>query len=409
MDSVLVIGGGPAGLIAGAILADAGARTTVLEAKARLGGRAASHAKDGFALNQGPHALFAGGAGARELARLGVQLPLWNPQSLSRSVWLRDGQVRRTFGGPRALAGVAGLMRRVAAEPQGLGSVTAAEWLATTVPPPARRAAAAFVTLTTYVADHDHLSADVAAQQLLMASRAGVRYLHGGWQSLVDALAGRARRSGAVVRTSSPARTLERRGDAWCVATDEAEHAAGAVVVATGHPAATRALLGERVTPPGPESAVSCLDLGLRRLPRRSSTFALGIDAPLYLSRHSPPAHPAGVLLTVAGYAGQPREDLERTADAVQPGWRDEVVLQRHLPRMVPVAALATARTGGLSGRPGIEVADAPGVFVAGDWIGPEGWLADAALASGAAAARAALERSLRRDSRAVTAAGDPG
>ena len=32
-----------------------------------------------------------------------------------------------------------------------------------------------------------------------------------------------------------------------------------------------------------------------------------------------------------------------------------------------------------------------PGVFMAGDWVGPEGLLADTALASGQAAAQAAL------------------
>lgn len=34
---------------------------------------------------------------------------------------------------------------------------------------------------------------------------------------------------------------------------------------------------------------------------------------------------------------------------------------------------------------------DAPGLFLAGDWIGTEGWLVDAALASGAQAACALL------------------
>jgi predicted NAD/FAD-dependent oxidoreductase len=31
------------------------------------------------------------------------------------------------------------------------------------------------------------------------------------------------------------------------------------------------------------------------------------------------------------------------------------------------------------------------GLYLAGDWVGPEGWLVDAALCSGAAAAAAAL------------------
>jgi phytoene dehydrogenase-like protein len=269
--------------------------------------------------------------------------------------------------------------------------MSTAEWLSASVPAGAREAAAAFVTLTTFVADHETLSADAAALQLRLAAWPGVRYLRGGWQSLVDALAARATRSGAEVRTRSAVRALERQGDGWTVATDDESYAAGAVVLAAGTPAAVRDLVGDRVTAPGPEAEVSCLDLGLRRLPRAKRTFALGIDDPVYMSRHSPPKHAAGTLMSLAGYTRQPREHLERAADAVQPGWREEVVLTRHLPRMVPVAGLATPGTGGLPGRPGVAVADAPGMFVAGDWVGPEGWLVDAALASGVAAARAAL------------------
>ena len=49
------------------------------------------------------------------------------------------------------------------------------------------------------------------------------------------------------------------------------------------------------------------------------------------------------------------------------------------------------AAGGGLAGRPGVAVPDRPGTFVAGDWVGPEGHLADAVLASARAAALAAV------------------
>ncbi len=88
--------------------------------------------------------------------------------------------------------------------------------------------------------------------------------------------------------------------------------------------------------------------------------------------------------MTAMSYAGGGIEALERVADTVHPGWRDRVTLQRHLPRMTPVGAVASP-----ADRP--TVTRAPGLYVAGDWIGTEGWLTDAAMASGAAAARAAL------------------
>jgi hypothetical protein len=135
---------------------------------------------------------------------------------------------------------------------------------------------------------------------------------------------------------------------------------------------------------------LSVLDLGLSSLPRRGRRFALGIDAPTYLSRHSPPDHRGGVLLSLAGYARQPREQLEAMADAVQPGWRERATLQRFLPRMVAVSSIPSPADGGLAGRPAVDRDE--DLYLAGDWLGPEGWLVDAAISSGAAAAAAALQ-----------------
>jgi phytoene dehydrogenase-like protein len=71
-NGAVVVGGGPAGLIAAARLAEAGVATTVLEASSTLGGRAASKRQSGFDLNQGAHALYVGGPGMRELRSLGI-------------------------------------------------------------------------------------------------------------------------------------------------------------------------------------------------------------------------------------------------------------------------------------------------------------------------------------------------
>ena len=135
------------------------------------------------------------------------------------------------------------------------------------------------------------------------------------------------------------------------------------------------------------------LDLGLRSLPRRSRRFALGVDGPTYLSRHSPPDHRGGVLLSLASYAREPRQALEAMADTVQPGWRERLIFDRFLPRMVAVSAIASPRAGGLAGRPQVDQGE--GLYLAGDWIGPEGWLVDAAVSSGAAAAAAALRKAV--------------
>lgn len=384
----IVVGGGPAGLVAAGRLAEGGVTTTLLEAGAGLGGRAASERREGFDLNQGPHALYVGGPAMRELRAMDVDPPRWNPTS-HRSVVLRGGRPRRLPGGSLALARwLAGVAR---GQPEDLGELSVAEWLQRTLRSESARASAgALVRVTTFVADHDALSADVAATQLKIGLVPGVRYLKGGWQWLVDALAARAERDGAVVRTRAAVRALQRGPDRWEVTLDEETLQADVLVVAAGGPDAVAKLLGDRSPPaPGPAAELSVLDLGLRSLPRPGRRFALGIDVPTYLSRHSPPDHRDGVLLSLAGYTRQPRAELEAMADVVQPGWRERATLQRFLPRMVAVSAIPSAAGGGLAGRPGIDRGE--GLYIAGDWLGPEGWLVDAAISSGAAAAAAAL------------------
>lgn len=387
--TAVVVGGGPAGLVAAGRLARGGASTTLLEAGGGLGGRAASERRGGFDLNQGPHALYVGGPAMRELRAMGIDLPRWNPTS-HRSVFVRGGRPARLPGGSLAVARwLAGVAR---SRPEELSELSAGEWLRRSLPSArARASAAALVRVTTFVADQDALSADVAATQLKMGFLPGVRYLRGGWQSLVDALAARAESDGATLRTRTAVRALERRsGGGWAVELDGETLKADVLVVAAGGPEAFAKLLGDRSpAPPGPPAELSVLDIGLKSLPRRGRRFALGIDAPTYLSRHSPPDHRDGTLLSLASYARQPRDRLEAMADAVQPGWRERVTLQRFLPRMVAVSATASPATGGLRGRPAVERGE--GLYLAGDWLGPEGWLVDAAIASGAAAAAAAL------------------
>jgi hypothetical protein len=139
----------------------------------------------------------------------------------------------------------------------------------------------------------------------------------------------------------------------------------------------------------------ACLDLALDRLPRPEATFALGMDEPLYASVHTRAARLApdgGAVFQLARYgggteAGRVERQLEDLAEALQPGYRQYLRTRRFLPDLVVSHALARADRGGLGGRPGPAVDGSPGVFVAGDWVGPAGMLADASLASARAAA----------------------
>jgi phytoene dehydrogenase-like protein len=65
------------------------------------------------------------------------------------------------------------------------------------------------------------------------------------------------------------------------------------------------------------------------------------------------------------------------------------------LVRTSAVGALPTAKGGGFAGRPDAEVPGIAGLYLAGDWVGPEGFLVDASVASARRAARLLLEDDL--------------
>jgi phytoene dehydrogenase-like protein len=149
---------------------------------------------------------------------------------------------------------------------------------------------------------------------------------------------------------------------------------------------------------------MATLDVALSRLPEPKATFALGIDHAFYFSVHSAAAKlaPAGGALIHAGaYLGaqansNPKlleQELEQLVDLMQPGWRSSIVERRFLPALTVSNALVTARKGGLEGRPGPEVTGVDGLFVAGDWVGSRGMLADASIASGRQAALLLVDR----------------
>jgi phytoene dehydrogenase-like protein len=149
----------------------------------------------------------------------------------------------------------------------------------------------------------------------------------------------------------------------------------------------------------------ACLDVGLSHLPRSHARFALGIDQPLYFSVHSAVAKlgpEGGAVIHAAKYlnpattinAKTDEQELEQLLDLMQPGWRDVAVEQRFLPQMTVYHALPTAKTKGLAGRPGPAVPGVSNLYIAGDWVGAEGMLADASFASAKQVAKLIEQRS---------------
>ena len=419
---VMVVGGGLAGLTAGLCLARRGVHVTLFEKAAALGGRARTHERDGFHFNLGPHALYRGGAGMAVLGDLQIRVEGRTPPP-SGGYAVDGGRMHTLPVGIASLVAtgllplrdkaalaqvLARLSREDARDPRTVHT-SLAQWLeGLRVPPRVRQVIEALVRLTTYGTDVERLSAAAAIQQLQTAQRAGVLYLHRGWQSLVDRLAEAARDAGVQIVGGARVAAVERGPGVSAVRLhDGTRYAAQAVIVAAG-PADAAALVeaAERTSlvqwaHDAAPVFVASLDLALRHLPRPRALFAVGIDRPMYFSVHSATAQlaPDGrALVHAAMYLGSEaavdrhsvRREIEALVDLVQPGWRDAVVRARFLPHLRVAHDLPAAAHGGLTGRPGPQVPEVPGLFVAGDWVGPRGMLADASLASAHAAAEAA-------------------
>jgi phytoene dehydrogenase-like protein len=410
---VVVVGGGLAGLAAAAFAARRGARVKVLEAQRALGGRAATDLRDGFALNLGPHALYQGGHAAAVLGELGIERSAGTPPA--SSTYLRIGDDVDLLPSSASTLVRSGVLP-VLAKPEwarlasrlgkldkaSLAATTLDDWLDAEVKHPAVRSlVVALARVASYSATPALMSAGAALEQLSLAATSGVRYLDGGWQRLVADLREVAERAGAAVVAGGPVTAIRRDEGGWWVEATSGSVRAGAVVVAGGGPEVAARLLDRPLwfEAPPPVTA-STLDLGLRRVPERRALF--GVDRPLYFSTHSPPAElapPGHALATVMRYhvAGESPDPVPVRAEleehAVRAGVRSEdVVLRRYLHKVVVSHGLPMASTGGLAGRPAVAVPGQAGVFVAGDWVGAEGQLADASLASGRAAGLAAAE-----------------
>jgi phytoene dehydrogenase-like protein len=407
-SDVIVIGGGLAGLAAAATAARQGAKVVLLEARSELGGRAATDERDGFLLNLGPHALYLGGAGREVLAGFGIDPPGGFPEA---EAWASDGDVVgplpadarslvRTplLGWPAkvAWARLASSLRTLDVGP--LAGVTLADWLDAEVRHDSvRRLVELLVRVSSYTNAPELMSAGAAIAQLRLGLR-GVRYLDGGWQSMVASLRATALELGAHVERGEVT-SVEYDGTVWTAVAGGSSWSAATVVVAAGGPDVATRLLGvEPWFAVAPPTTASSLDLGLRRMPDHPVLF--GADRPLYLSTHAPAAAlaPAGLVLSIALKYHAPGEALdhrevraELEEHAARAGVREaDVVMRRYLHRSVVTHGLPLAAAGGLSGRPGVSVPDRPGAFVAGDWVGGHGHLADASLSSGRDAGLAA-------------------
>lgn len=417
---VIVVGGGIAGLTAAIMMARAGLRVRVDERTSAAGGRARSIDRNGFQFEFGAHALYRGGSAMATLRELGIT-PRGITPSLDRALVVEGDVVHRMPStistmlttsaiGLRAklrlLRLFAGLRRPT--DPA-LATLSVSQWLDQEVDDPQlRRLLVALIGLSTYCRQPDRLSADSAREQLRIAV-AGVLYLDGGWGQLATALEELARSEGVELALGGGVEAIERRGDRWHVHSSAGEQQASQLLLALPPASAGKLLREAGIEPswvsPEPQRA-ACLDIGLLG-PWTEPDVVLDLAAPIYMTVQSNygARAPSGCCLVSTIWYRRPEDDalppdairagLEAAIDRWIPDRVTRTLEQQYLPDMMVAGDLPRPEQGGLAGRASIEPEPerAPGVWVAGDWVGSRGMIGDAALASASAAARSIIAR----------------
>ncbi|MEY2448413.1 MAG: hypothetical protein QOH79_1889 [Acidimicrobiaceae bacterium] len=370
--NITVIGGGIAGLVASIAAAEGGAEVTLHEAHGMLGGRARSTTGD-FLANHGPHAIYNDGE-------------LW--------AWLKARRLTPRVARPH----LTGLRFRVGGRSRRLPPASAARALALL-----RHDAPHDVDLRTWAAgcagdevaatlaaycgvfsfDHDpgRLSAAFCVERARRASKIppSARFPIGGWTSLVDVLAIRARELGVQIALNSPVDELP----------------ASPVIIATELRAARRLLGDESIQWTGTRTML--LDVGLVK-DRHDPSIVSDLDEAGWIERFSAqdrslaPKDHSLLQAQLGARDGENLDDallrIERLFDETVSGWRARVVWRRR--------QLVTDASGALDlpgttwrDRPAIDRGD--GVFLAGDMVAAPGLLAEVAWASAVEAASLAL------------------
>jgi phytoene dehydrogenase-like protein len=418
---VVVVGGGMAGLTAACYLARAQMEVTVIEKASYLGGRAATQEFDGFRFNRGGHALYSGGAASRILEELGVSYDYGIPK---RTFVMQGGKLSPFTADPLGflrtnvlnvgdkLALLRLFVTLGAAKPRALANTSVQGWLDHNIRrPQLRRLMTALARTFVYSTALDLISAELFVEKLQRALRHPVHYVDGGWRTLVDGLRAVAERAGARIVSNVQVESVEiSNGHARSVRLhDGSVVRASAVVVATSPRDAAKLVDGGENPAMGQivegliPARIACLDVALNRLPVPGRPIVQDLDGPRFMSAQSVYSRvaPEGAALIISfkqldpRYPGDPREDerdLEELLDAAQPGWRGALVKRQYLPRIEAVGALPTAREGGFAGRPGSRVMGLHNIYMAADWVGPEGFLLDASMASARRAAELVLE-----------------
>jgi phytoene dehydrogenase-like protein len=408
-----VIGGGLAGLTASIYLARAGKNVILLEKSSELGGRAKTQNRNGTLFNLGAHALYKEGEANSILRELDVSLKGGTLDG--HGLGIRNGKTYPLPFKPLPLllskllswSGKIEFIRLMTrfgrVDPSRLKETSLQDWVSKEIADPGvQELFYALCRLWTYADAADKQSAASVIRQGQVGMK-GVLYLDGGWQVIVDQLKEKAIQAGVTIQHQRVVNIDHDHKVRSLTLTDDQAVEVSAALVA----AAPKDLYGlvkhmEPVTlHRWREQAIpvrgACLDIALRKLPNPQCSFAIGIDQPVYYSNHSKVAQlseDGTIVLHLVKYHGDrpavaesDEKELEAMLDLIQPKWQSEVVTRRFMPDITISNALVPPLQKGLFDRPEPTIPEIRGLYVAGDWVGSHGALADASLVSAKQAA----------------------
>lgn len=385
MSNVTIIGGGVAGLTAAITCAEGGARVRLFEAHDSLGGRART--TDGpYRANLGPHAVYKGGSLWNWLQDRNLMPPLARPR-LTGYRFYYEGAVHRTP--PIALIPPGLRLRgRVAPADQDFHS-----WATDHSDPRTAAVLASAAGVYTFHHDPGELSAAFVwerSQRLLLNANPPVRFITGGWSSLVGALEHRARTLGVEILCGERVDALP----------------APPVVVALELRDARDLLDDPELF--WPSGNTVCLDLGLVERagdPWIVSDLESAGWAERYTAQDASLA-PAGEHLIQSQMPIRPGETadaagarLERLLDRSFADWRERAKWRRRQVMDGRSGALDPPETTWRD-RPAIDRGD--GVYLCGDQVAAPGCLAEVSFASAIEAGTLAVARARRGAIRAA-------
>ncbi|WP_416728649.1 phytoene desaturase family protein [Fictibacillus sp. JL2B1089] len=408
----VVIGGGLTGLTAAVYLSKAGKSVLVIEKERQLGGLARTTKVNGAYFNLGPHAMYEGGA-ALEILRDLECVPRGGYASKKEMSGIYGNQIIQitkdfSLEESEEWRKVMGTLSDVKTDL--LYSISIKEWAEKNIGHErVRDLFYAMCRQWSYCMDIGEISSGFVIEQGKLAAN-GVRYVEGGWQKVVDNLRKKAEHFGATISSDIKAEQILLKEDAVkaVILSNGRFIQSKSVITAIGPTELCELVQGYEHMSIGKWKGMShplygsCLDVALRKVPDPTCVFALSLDEPLYYSNHSISVRLSdddSHVLHVMKYNGNnnlsevemDERRLRELLNLLQPGWENEVVAVRFVPNQLIAYDSRSVMNHGVGVAPGPVVPEISGLFVAGDWVGRRGRLADAAMDSARQAAKEAI------------------